>query len=372
MAVLGMLLTTTRLKADRECRRTRRFAHAAFVVSGTLLAMTGSTRAAGPFVSPDILVLGDSQLSFGSGKVMLDFFQHFDRHCAGIVKNSATLARVAKMRTTMIGTRSTSLQSWTSTKGPAWVRLCRKDPKWGVNASVWGHNSTPKRLYYQVGEGRNYQFCKQNKTPLQAMLRKGYYKPKLVFFYLIGNGSGRLAGNRKAASGDVKRLVAQLPENIKCVYMTTTPIHTPRRNRTRVRAEANLRKAFATQGNRCSFVSALKPQAVSAIQGKARYFRRRKSGKVKDPFHPNRTATRIFLRVNRVDMCTAVANELSMPMVANAPGKQGRPASPKVPADNIRTIAPNTDELFQPIPSRHPFRARLHGSIMTARAVGVR
>lgn len=287
------------------------------------------------FVSPDILVLGDSQLSFGSGELMLDFFNNFDRHCKGHVKKEQTLARVAKMRTTMLGTRSTSLQSWVSTKGASWNRMCVKDKTWGVNSSVWGHNSTPKRLYHQIGEGKRFQFCRRGKTPLQNMLRKDYYTPELVFFYLIGNGAGRLAKDANAASSDVKRLVQQLPSHQKCVFMTTTPIHTPRRNRTRVKAEANLRKAFAEHANRCTFVSAFKPRAVSGIQGKARYFRRRKSGKVKDPFHPNAAATKLFLDLNKSDLCKAVASELAPMVVSEMPEKKP-PVSPRVPQKVIK------------------------------------
>ncbi|MGI9386920.1 MAG: hypothetical protein ACR2OX_05770, partial [Methyloligellaceae bacterium] len=193
------------------------------------------------------------------------------------------------------------------------------DKTWGVNSSVWGHNSNPKRLYHQIGEGKNYQFCKRGITPLQAMLKKGYYEPELLFFYLIGNGSGRMARNKSAAMSDVKRLIKQLPMETKCVFMSTAPIHTPRRNRTRIKAEANLKKAFAVNGNRCSFVRALTPRSVAFIQGKRKYFRRHKSGKVKDPFHPNEIATKKFLSLIKPAVCRAVAYELSMPVLAAIP-----------------------------------------------------
>lgn len=290
---------------------------AAYAITSMLLPKQASAKET-KFVSPEILVLGDSQLSFGSGKLMLDFFENFDRHCKRFVNDPATLKRVSGMRTSMFGTRSTSLQSWVSTKGPAWRRMCEKDKTWGVNASVWGHNSTPKRLYYQIGEGKKYQFCRKGKTPLQAMLRDGYYTPDLLFFYLIGNGAGRLAKNPDAATSDVKRLVAQLPPDQKCIFMTTAPIHTPRRNRVRMKAETNLRKAFAAHGNRCTFVAALTPRSVAFIQGKRKYFRQNKRGKVKDPFHPDAQATRKFLSVIKPKMCRAVAKELGMQPMASS------------------------------------------------------
>ncbi|MEO0620252.1 MAG: hypothetical protein AAFZ01_13350, partial [Pseudomonadota bacterium] len=287
---------------------------AALVAAGLLARL--SPAVAKPFVTPEILVLGDSQLSFGSGKLMLDFFQKFDRHCSRFVTDEALRKRIANMRTQMIGARSTSLQSWVTKSGKSWSSLCKKDKTWGVNASVWGHNATPGRLYHQMGEGKNFDVCRKELSPLQALLRRKYYAPDLLVFYLIGNGSGRLAKNARAADQDVAALVSQLPPMQKCVFMTTTPIHTPRRNRTRVKAERALKAAFARAGNRCTFVPALTPVSIAAIQGKRQYFRRHKSGKVKDPFHPNEKATRKFLSVIKPKFCRAIAGELSMPMPA--------------------------------------------------------
>ncbi len=340
----------------------------AIAVVLALLGISSNANAAAAkakqFISPDILVLGDSQLSFGSGKLMLDFFTNFDRHCERHVDDKATLARISKMRTTMLGTRSTSLQSWVTTHGRAWNSMCVKDKTWGVNSSVWGHNSTPKRLYYQIGEGQKYQFCKRGKTPLQAMLRDDYYTPELVFFYLIGNGAKRLVEDSDAAASDVKRLVRQLPMHQKCVFMTTTPIHTPRRNKMRTQAEINLRKAFAAHGNRCTFVSAFKPKAVAGIQGKAKYFRRKKSGRVKDPFHPNEAATKLFLDLNKSDVCKAVASELTPMVVSDMPTKK-RPASPQVPEkitkDEVEAAAPRSSGQ-----AVFTHAAEFHGAISTA------
>ena len=50
------------------------------VLSAVLFATASDLRANG-FRSPDILVLGDSQLSFGSGPAFLDFFQDIKSHC---------------------------------------------------------------------------------------------------------------------------------------------------------------------------------------------------------------------------------------------------------------------------------------------------
>ncbi|MEL6288503.1 MAG: SGNH/GDSL hydrolase family protein [Pseudomonadota bacterium] len=270
------------------------------------------------FVSPDILVIGDSQLSFGSGKQMLAFFERFATGCAAHVEDKKLRQRIERMKTQMLGVRSSSLQSWTSRKGAAWRALCRKDKTWGVNTSVWGHNATPGVLYHQIGEGRRFNFCRAGRTPLQNMLREDYYTPELVFFYLLGNGAGRVARNPKAAGEDVSRLVAQLPPTTKCIFMSTAPIHTPRRNRTRAAAQRNLAAAFEGTGQRCRFLPALTPEAIAAIQGKTKYFPRRKDGRLKDPFHPDKRATKKFLSIVKPKMCRMLADTLAMPRMAGS------------------------------------------------------
>ncbi|MGI9405264.1 MAG: hypothetical protein ACR2O4_02740, partial [Hyphomicrobiaceae bacterium] len=191
------------------------------------------------------------------------------------------------------------------------------DKTWGVNASIWGHNSSPKRLYVQIGEGKKYRFCKKKFTPLEAMLSQGYYEPKLVVFYLLGNGASRWANHPERAEEDVNRLSEQIPVGTRCIFMTTAPSHTKWRNRIRMKAQARIQAAFAAGGNRCSFIAALTPESVAAIEGKNRYFRRRKNGTVKDPFHPDARATKKFLELNKKELCTAVTEAFEMKVVAD-------------------------------------------------------
>ena len=283
---------------------------ATFITLVALLTLGGVADAKSrPFRSPDILVLGDSQLSFGGGPVLSDFFKNFAANCASSVSDKAALSKVAQARWGMLGPRSTSIQSWITRGTPAWKQLCRKDKRFGVNASVWGALKTTKRRFIQVGEGRNFQFCGRGATPLQAMFRPGYYRPDIVMFFIGGNGAGRLARSRKAAKQDVSRFIATLPNGTGCIYMMTVPTFTKKRNRTRLRAQKNLEAAFASHGGRCSFVRSYSQQTLSMIEGKARYFRRRKSGRVKDPFHPDKIATRKFLEANKAQLCRAIVAE---------------------------------------------------------------
>lgn len=282
------------------------------ILAACLLVVSPAAVFSQTFKSPEILVLGDSQLSFGAGKEMLKFFKNFSSRCKGIVRDKAILNKVEQAKTTLLGVRSTSLHSWISTGGSSWNQMCLKDKKWGVNSSVWGHLKPNKKTYVQIGEGRNFQFCKRGKTPLQALFSKDYYKPKLVLFNLLGNGSSRWANSYEKAKADVGTLIGQLPSDVACVYMTTMPNYTKFRNDERLKAQANIERAFSENGARCSFVRGLTPKTVGAFQGNKSYFRRRKSGEVKDPFHPGMPATRNFLSQRRADICRAVANELSM------------------------------------------------------------
>ncbi len=66
-------------------------------------------------------------------------------------------------------------------------------------------------------------------------------------------------------------------------------------------------------------VRGLTPETISAIQGQNHYFRRKKSGAVKDPFHPDKNATKKFLSLVGESLCTALLKELQMEGVgANA------------------------------------------------------
>ena len=268
--------------------------------------------------SPEILVLGDSQLSFGSGPVILDFFKNIKSHCGNVVQQPLRLEEIEKKRTTLVGVRSSSLRSWITRRGHAWNAMCRKDKTWGVNASIWGYQQKRKQHYVQIGEGRKYQFCRKGKTPLEAMMAKGYYRPELVMFYLLGNGASRWAGNLRAAKLDIKRMIEQLPSGTQCIYMTTMPNYKKRINKIRLRAQAHLEHAFAAHGKRCTFIRGLTPKILSIVQGQNQYFHRKESGKVKDPFHPSAGAAEKVLALKKTELCHTIADKLRTRVVSKA------------------------------------------------------
>ncbi len=300
------------LKGKYQRLRNTAFKGAVFSVFYAGLAIN-STASAGKFESPKILMLGDSQLSFGAGEVVVDFFQNLKANCEGIIDQKMLLEELQKMRTTLIGARSSSLQSWTTTDGWAYDRLCKKDKTWGVNASIWGHGRTEGVPYVQIGEHKDYKFCERGKTPMQVLLKQGY-NPDLLIFNILGNNAKRWANDPKLADVDVARFIKQTPAHIKCIYMTTLPIYTKRRNTQRFKAQKAIKAAFERAGNRCSFVGTLDKKTISLIQGQSKYFKRKKSGKVKDPFHPQKSAAKKVYNLKRKEICKAI-EQAYMPKV---------------------------------------------------------
>ena len=237
------------------------------------------------FVSPTILILGDSQIPFGSGPVFLEFFENIESHCPPTPEQSKNLAVLADMKVAVIGVRSTSLPSWTSTMGRAKGAICDVDPKWHVNAGTYGFINTTGNKYKQIGKGDNYQFCAKGKSAFQTMFRPDYYDPKLILLSFLGNSAKTWANSYEAALEDVQKMNAQLPEGTPCIFMTTAPSYSKKITDLRIRAQANLERAFVESDSQCSFVKGATPETVAANQGNRHYFRVNKAGKVKDPYH---------------------------------------------------------------------------------------
>ena len=62
--------------------------------------------------------------------------------------------------------------------------------------------------------------------------------------------------------------------------------------------------------SRCTFVEGYTKQTMAANLGNNKHFRLRKSGRVKDPFHPNRKAAEKFLEFESDRICRVVFTQL--------------------------------------------------------------
>jgi hypothetical protein len=257
-------------------------------------------RAQDSFENPDVLVLGDSQLSFGAGVAFVEFFKKYGASC-GLSKSSSI---------GVIGVRSSQLVAWTARDATGKKSICDVDPKWKVNAGSFGVVNKTTNKYVQIGQGAAYQFCKPELSPFQAMFTEGYYKPKLLVMFILGNATERWANSAAEALNDVRRTVKDLPQGMPCVFMTTAPAYTEAVVRQRKQAQDNIEKAFATVGKRCSFVRGYTDATIAANLGNPANFRRKPDGSVKDPYHPTEDSARNFLSLVKNDFCNAMRAQL--------------------------------------------------------------
>jgi len=258
--------------------------------------------------APEIFFLGDSHLSFGAGRVFRNFFGDFDKHC----RRDETWpgqARAVQMRSFgLMGVKSTALHTWVSRHKSLRKMVCVPDPKWPVNARLYGFSHRKDGVYVQLGKDPSFPFCGRPESSMEAVFRWG--RPRLLVLYFMGNTITRWANSPKSATRDVKRFMKQLPKKTGCLFMTTSPVYRRKDNARRVKAQKNIRAAFAKHGKRCTFLEMLTPGTIKAIQGRADYFSRNEKGRVKDPYHPNIRASRRLLALRKRPLCRAVMMSL--------------------------------------------------------------
>ncbi|MES2813490.1 MAG: SGNH/GDSL hydrolase family protein [Pseudomonadota bacterium] len=266
-----------------------------------MAASTGICQAEGTARgAPDILILGDSQLTFGAGEAFLDVLASVAGSC-GLDADATT---------GVIGVRSSAITSWTGTSKSDKGAICDVDPKWKVNAGAYGTLGQGENPYIQIGKGAQFQFCRAGMSPLQAVFADGYYAPDLVIFFMMGNATERWASDPGAALQDVRALMADLPPNQPCIFMTSAPPFKEKAVKERLQAQDNIEAAFALAGRQCTFVPGFTTETIAENRGNAANFRRNASGKVKDPYHPTEAGARRFLKLQRGALCAAIGKEL--------------------------------------------------------------
>jgi hypothetical protein len=261
--------------------------------------------------SPDILVLGDSQISFGAGKVYLEFFDELMRDLPNLTQNQNVLKTFKNSQTAAIGVRSTSLVNWTKQEeGKIKDVICKIDKRWGVNAGVYGIEGNKNRVYVNMGQGEAYQICKPGISAFEAMFADEYYKPKLLVLAFLGNSAERWAKDQNSAIADVKATMRQIPSNILCIYLTTSPSYDKATNALRWVAQANIKQAFETHSSRCTFVEGFTLETVKAAEGNKAFFKTNDEGVVTDIHHPNLKAARKFFELRKQDLSRAVIEQI--------------------------------------------------------------
>ncbi len=262
--------------------------------------------------SPEILVIGDSQISFGAGKVYLEVFEQLKKDLPNITQDNAVWEKLRNAQTAAIGVRSTSLQNWTTREeGKVKDVICEVDKRWGVNAGVYGIEGNKNRKYVNIGQGKAYQFCKPNRSAFEAMFENGYYKPELLILAFLGNSTDRWAEEPQKALEDVKATMSQIPPDVPCIFLTTSPSYDKATNQTRWTAQANIKQAFEKNGKRCEFVAGFTSKTIQAAQGNKDFFKTNNEGIVTDIHHPNLDAARKFFQLKKEELTAAVVKVIS-------------------------------------------------------------
>ncbi|MEP1768222.1 MAG: SGNH/GDSL hydrolase family protein [Sulfitobacter sp.] len=257
----------------------------------------------------DILVIGDSQISFGAGEVYLDFFNNIERNCANVLSH-AQIEGLGQRRTLAVGVRSTSLHSWVARDGKAKDTICEVDKKYGVNAGVYGIGGGSDRKFIQVGKEPGFQYCHKNKSAFEGVFDDPANTPKLLVLNFLGNAEKRWSESQSVTDTDVRQTLQQLPDGIPCIVLTTAPVFEKTTNDKRMDAQRRLAKALRKAPGRCQLVEGFTPKTRRAIEGKPRFFRRNKDGKVVDPHHPSKAAIKQLIELTSPKLCRAIATVL--------------------------------------------------------------
>jgi hypothetical protein len=258
----------------------------------------------------DVLVLGDSQITFGLAPPLLSFFEMVKASCAGFWSEGYDPGLPDHPAVAVIGVRSTSLGAWVSNTDRGKSAICEEDKKWRVNAGSYGVLNQSENPYIQIGRGADYAFCESGQSAFETMFAEGYYMPRLLVLSFLGNGAERWANDPDAALADVQATMAQLPPDLPCIFMTTSPVFEQRTATLRSHAQENIIAAFNKAGSRCSTVQGHTPETLALNVGNPRHFRRRASGAVRDPYHPTREAQQQVVGILSESICKAIAEQL--------------------------------------------------------------
>ena len=312
----------------------RHLAAAACLIASTSLSNAADMRPV------DLIILGDSQLAFGSGPAMLGFFDQFSANCADTGLAPDRLKAVDAMSVGILGVRATGLRMWLSRTPKATRMICVRDPKGLSNASTYGGLRYRNSRWAQIGDSPHHQFCGNARSPLENIFAELPNTPKLVIFHFLGLSTFDWL-DRAKLKRDLSRLEEQLPDETACLFLTTIPTYSVRINRPRRRAQQALAGALAETGSRCGFVAGHTARTLRACEKNRAYFRKRRNGSVKDPYHADAAGARRFLDLRGPAICRGVTAAVSTPRpaLAQTPAASKAPqeaATPPLPMANTR------------------------------------
>jgi len=269
-----------------------------------------SSTLAEDFKTPDIFVLGDSQILFGAGGTFQNFFENIEEKCGISKETQDKLAELSNPSVGVLGVRSTGINSWVRKDAQSQLRICTIDPNWHKNASTFGVINQSDERFLQLGQEEPFKFCEQDKSAFEVMFAQERYKTKLFVTFFLGNSAKLWSQSRAEAKQDALAFATQIPQDMPCIYMTTAPAYRQGNIDRRTKAQENIEQAFKETNNHCAFVAGITPETIEANLGNNLHFKTDETGKVKDPFHPNDVATKSFLALKTADICNAIITQL--------------------------------------------------------------
>ena len=221
------------------------------------------------------------------------------------------------MRVGVMGVRSTSIHSWVSRDWKYKKFVCQPDPKWQVNARLYGWPKRTDGTYVQLGRARGFRICKPNKSALEVMFKKSAPAPKLLLLFFTGNSVHRWANARKL-TGQRHPQASPANAGIQCLHHHDDCADISPEGQSPAHEVTN-RFASGTRIRRVALClhSGIQQETVATFQNNRRYYRRRKSGSVKDPYHPNNPGARKFVALKRKELCRATLNALRPQILAD-------------------------------------------------------
>lgn len=273
-------------------------------------ASSGSKYQENPLKQLDVFVLGDSQILFNGGEAYLNFFLELNTLCAPsdrkVFQATANLERLTSANVGVLGVRGAGINSWVSQEGPEKDKICIPQKTWPVNARGFGRLRTEKKKFLQIGKHVHYPLCEAGQSPLEALFKTVEIKPKLFVIAMTGKRARFWSKKPELADSDARRLAAQIPVDVPCIYMTTAPTYRKRENDWRTHGQNHFFNALKKHGTTCGLVSGYQPKTIAAFQGNKTYFKTGEDGKVEDAFHSNPTGQEAFLGLVAEDVCGVI------------------------------------------------------------------
>lgn len=296
----------------RSCPR-RIARNVALLVCATLCFASGPGAAPGLAAQGlrpvDILMLGDSQLAFGSGPAFVKFFKNFSKRCAGLGLPESKLRKVEAMSFGILGVRATGLHMWLSRSKKGTRMICVRDPAGYDNASTYGAMRYNKSRWVQIGESRHHRFCGSSRSPMENIMAQLPEAPKLTIFHFLGLSAYHWLKKSRLLA-DLTKVNKQLPMETSCLFVTTIPAYLRKINRPRIKAQAALEEALMDERHRCGFVAGQTKKTLGAFQGNPAYYYKRRDGRVKDPYHTTPAGAARFLAIRGPAICRGVVEAL--------------------------------------------------------------